>query len=420
MPTKFTFASKFMNASLEDSILSALMKNPETYWDIIDILPPEAWTAGKRKFEQLAEAIEHDRTLPPIEIKGEPAKKPVEVARQLADLYQKRLLASSLQESLDNLKRDGKPALELISDLENRLSLVQQSIRDMEAGRVVALSSLFGEVVQEAYDRHEAMKKSGTVAIGIPTGIKKLDKLLGGLQTGIHLLAGEPGQGKTSFVLQVAGNVSREGFPVLFISFEESLKRLALKAVCQVAGLESKKFMDGYGEPEELRKAVLDYGRELSGIYLIMGNSKLTVSGIKAKALQIMTKRNAKKCLIVIDYLQRWASSRRDFSDFRHVVGGLVSDLREVSNRLESPVLIISSQNRGGQGEARLTSLKESGDLEYSADTAIFLVKSGKREAEEPARAIDLVIRKNRYGDIGKVELIFRPDFGTFREGDWF
>jgi len=419
MPTKFTFADQFKNTSAEDSVLSALVKNPETYWNIIDILPPEAWTAGKRKFEQLAEAIERDKTLPPIEIEGEPAKKPVEVARQLADLYQKRLLANSLQESLDNL-RDGKPALELISDLENELSLVQQSIRDMEAGRVVALSSLFGEVIQEAYDRREAMKKSGTVAIGIPTGIKRLDKLLGGLQTGIHLLAGEPGQGKTSFVLQVAGNVSREGFPVLFISFEESLKNLTLKAVCQVAGLESKKFMDGYGEPEELRRAVSDYGRELSGIYLIMGNSKLTVSGIKAKALQIMAKRNAKKCLIVIDYLQRWASSRREFFDFRHVVGGLVADLREVSNRLESPVLIISSQNRPGQGEASLTSLKESGDLEYSADSAIFLVKSKKREAEEPARAIDLVIRKNRYGDIGKVELIFKPEIGTFREGDWF
>jgi len=235
MPTKFTFADQFKNTSAEDSVLSALMKNPETYWNIIDILPPEAWTAGKWKFEQLAEAIERDKTLPPIEIEGEPAKKPVEVARQLADLYQKRLLANSLQESLDNL-RDGKPALELISDLENELSLVQQSIGDMKAGRVVALSSLFGEVIQEAYDRREAMKKSGTVAIGIPTGIKKLDKLLGGLQTGIHLLAGEPGQGKTSFVLQVAGNVSREGFPVLFISFEESLKNLTLKAVCQVAG----------------------------------------------------------------------------------------------------------------------------------------------------------------------------------------
>jgi replicative DNA helicase len=243
---------------------------------------------------------------------------------------------------------------------------------------------------------------------------------LGGLQTGIHLLAGEPGQGKTSFVLQIAGNVSREGIPVLFVSFEESLKRLALKAVCQIAGLESKKFMDGYGEPGELKRAIMEFGEVLSGIYLIMGNSKLTITGIKSKALQMMTKRKVDKCLIIVDYLQRWASSRRDYNDFRHVVGGLVADLREVSNRLESPVLVISSQNRQGQGEANLTSLKESGDLEYSADSIMFLTKSSKRKVEEPLRAVNLVVRKNRYGDIGKVELIFKPNVGVFREGEWY
>jgi len=77
---------------------------------------------------------------------------------------------------------------------------------------------------------------------------------------------------------------------------------------------------------------------------------------------------------------------------------------------------VVSSQNRPGQGTANLTSLKESGDLEYSADTAMFLVEAQKRTATPPARAVDLVLEKNRYGDKGKVELIFKPDIGTFRE----
>jgi replicative DNA helicase len=98
------------------------------------------------------------------------------------------------------------------------------------------------------------------------------------------------------------------------------------------------------------------------------------------------------------------------------VVSGLVSELRDLALRLDSPVLVISSQNRPGQGSASLVSLKESGDLEYSADTAMFLVEADKRTVAAPSRAVDLVIEKNRYGDKGRIELIFKPQLGQFRE----
>ncbi|WP_143116583.1 DnaB-like helicase C-terminal domain-containing protein [Neomoorella thermoacetica] len=151
-------------------------------------------------------------------------------------------------------------------------------------------------------------------------------------------------------------------------------------------------------------------------MYFVEGTMKTTVSQVKAKALQMVAKKKVPKCLIIIDYLQRWASTKREFADFRHTVSNMVSELRELALRLNSPVLVISSQNRPGQGSASLVSLKESGDLEYSADTASFLVASQKRPAVPPARAVDLVIEKNRYGDKGRVELIFRPDIGSFRE----
>jgi replicative DNA helicase len=62
-----------------------------------------------------------------------------------------------------------------------------------------------------------------------------------------------------------------------------------------------------------------------------------------------------------------------------------------------------------------LTSFKESGDLEYSADSALLLVQ-GKGSPIPPARAVSIKIAKNRFGDTGEVQLIFRPDIGVFRE----
>ena len=63
-----------------------------------------------------------------------------------------------------------------------------------------------------------------------------------------------------------------------------------------------------------------------------------------------------------------------------------------------------------------LDSLKESGDLEYAADAVLFLIEALERQVLPPARAVDLVVAKNRQGDIGKIALIFRPDLGTLRE----
>ncbi|WP_320020440.1 DnaB-like helicase C-terminal domain-containing protein [Labilibaculum manganireducens] len=416
MPKKFLLANEFVDTELESSLIATIKKKPDIYWEIIDILPSEAWEAERDKFEIIAEAIEQNKPIPALGVTKSPVSDPVVVARELADLYQKRLLADLAQDFLGDLRGNEKHATSLITDLEDQLSSVQQAVKELKASRIISMSDLFGEVVEETYIRHELVKEKGSVVVGLPTGINKLDKLLGGLQTGIHLLAAEPGQGKTTLTMQIAAYIAKLGVPVLFVSFEESLKKLALKALCHIAGLESKKFADGYGDPEVLKEAALRFGRDLSRIYLVEGTSRLTVPHLKAKALQVMTRRKNQKCLIIVDYLQRWASVRREFSDFRHVVSGLVSELRELALRLDNPVMVISSQNRPGQGGSSLTSLKESGDLEYSADTALFLVKAKNRNSDLPARAINLALEKNRYGDKGLIELIFRPDLGTFRE----
>jgi hypothetical protein len=132
----------------------------------------------------------------------------------------------------------------------------------MRSGQAVSVFDLLPEVVKEMASRKEAVKETGTAAIGLQTGISRLDKQLGGLQEGVHILGAEPGKGKTTFTLQLAAKVG-ERFPALFISFEESLDRLALKALCQQASLEMKRYADGYGEIEKLQRAVQEFGRRL-------------------------------------------------------------------------------------------------------------------------------------------------------------
>lgn len=421
----YSIADAFKDEEAERGLLAAIAANPEIYFRVIDMAPPEVWTEHAAAFEAMVAAIEKGE---PVTNPGwEPVSDPEAAARKLANLYQKRLLASLLEGVSDQLHNTEEPAANLIAELENGVSSIHQAIRELRAGQTIALPDLFGEVMKQVAARYEATR-GGEEAAGLPTGIKLLDKQLGGLQKGIHLMAAEPGQGKTTFALQIARTVAAAGFPVLFLSFEESLDRLALKALCSAAGLPLARFTNGYGRPEELRPAMEEYGPQLANLHLVEGTGRLTIGQVKAKALQLMAKTGKNRCLILVDYLQVWANridpetlaeteaDRRMFKDFRFVVGRLAGQLRELAMRLDSPMIVISSQNRTGQGTGSLASLKESGDLEYGADSVWFLRTPEDRIGEGTTRAVDLYIAKNRYGDKGTVKLIFRPDFGRFAE----
>jgi replicative DNA helicase len=304
-----------------------------------------------------------------------------------------------------------RPAGEVISLLETEAAGVQAAVREFSASQAQAIPELFKDTLTMLRERRAAYHEHGKATVGIPTGIPKLDDLLGGLQPGLHLLAAEPGAGKTTLACQIASHAARQGYPVIFVTFEETPERLVFKVLCNLGNLNQKTYWEGIGDPEKVAQVMSANAAALQPLKVVEGTARLTVPMLKAKALAALAHHKADRCLIVIDYLQKWAASRREFNDFRHIVGALVTELRELANRLGAPVLAISSQNRAGQGEAHLTSLKESGDLEYGADSALFLVANNKRPALSPNRAVDLRVMKNRYGDMDvTVPLLFQPD----------
>ncbi len=64
------------------------------------------------------------------------------------------------------------------------------------------------------------------------TGYQELDRVLGGgLVPGSYVLVGgDPGVGKSTLLLQMAGGLAREGLSVLYASAEESVQQTALRA----------------------------------------------------------------------------------------------------------------------------------------------------------------------------------------------
>lgn len=101
--------------------------------------------------------------------------------------------------------------------VEERVEIVKTKSATHYAGEASDVVSL-NEVTVREYAR-------------IPLGMTELDRVLGGglVPGSVTLIGGDPGIGKSSLLLQVLAALSQD-YPVLYVSGEESLDQIALRA----------------------------------------------------------------------------------------------------------------------------------------------------------------------------------------------
>jgi DNA repair protein RadA/Sms len=194
----------------------------------------------------------------------------------------------------------------------------------------------------------------------VPTGLGDFDRVLGGglVPGSVVLLGGEPGIGKSTLLLQVAARLAKRGRTTLYVSAEESVRQVKLRA-------------------DRL-------GASASGVFLLAETSLERI--LEAAA-------HGRFDALVIDSIQTIAS------DAPSGARGSVSQVRECAARLvvfaktkDVPVLLIGHVTKDG-------SLAGPKTLEHLVDTVLSF--EGERfHAHRAVRAV-----KNRFGPVHELGL---------------
>lgn len=252
----------------------------------------------------------------------------------------------------------------------------------------------------------------------VRTGIKALDKLLGGgmVQGGLYILAGRPGMGKSALGIAIAEYVANTAGKVDYFSLEMSREQIIARRLSAIAKVDSKLIlMDTLTDSEYKRMIDATRTAAATPLYCTDGRAQ-TVQRITSIA---RAGRDVK--LAVVDHfsLILRPGKRQDADESREIAHAL----KRLAQSLNQPVLCLAQLNR--QNEQRtdkrptLADLRATGAMEEDADGVIFVHRPDyyqadyKRERGAPERT-EVILAKNRHGPTGRLDLSFWPETNTF------
>ncbi|OJV18834.1 MAG: hypothetical protein BGO30_03405 [Bacteroidetes bacterium 41-46] len=282
------------------------------------------------------------------------------------------------------------------------------------------ISQLTEKAITKAEERCLAAKEGR--AIGVPTGIRALNRLLnGGFKPGtLNILAARPAMGKTAVMLHFAKCAAASGVPVCIYSLEMSDISLTDRMLMSIGNMDVDSYKNGdFTQWPELMEA---QGVLNKLPIFIDSKAQVNLSYIHNHSRRMAQKG---KCgLILIDYLQLADMSTGEKNRNREQeVAQASRRCKIIAKELNVPVVLLSQLSRSVEDSKnkipQLSHLRESGAIEQDADIVAFLYRAAYYGVDSietydngtisSAGIGELIIGKNRDGSVGAVLFQHNP-----------
>jgi replicative DNA helicase len=283
------------------------------------------------------------------------------------------------------------------------------------------------EYLWPGFEKLEQVVNSGLGVSGIPTGFSDLDALTAGWQRGdLIVVSGAPAMGKSSAALgfgltAAIGSQANVGL----VSLEILPEQLALRLICTEGRVSLNRMRRGRLDDDEYARLALAGGQLNAASIFVLHAARITVDELCQETREL----DAEKPLdmLVVDTLNllRVEGFAPPAVNREQEVGIIARELKALALELQIPIIATASLSRAVEQRIdkrpQLPDLRDSGDVENSADIVIFVYRPeyyfgpvDKYGGSLEGRT-ELIVGKHRNGPTGIVPAIFSHDYVAFR-----
>ncbi len=424
----------------EQSVLGAILMQPDTINQVLDILNANHFYLPEHQAifrvmtsKSLAsQVIDIVTVLEELKAEGffsdqKGKEYLVKLAQMVPSITNIRTYATIVKEKSD-VRRLISISRSLIDDAmdpatkpSELIDRAEQEIYDIRQQRKSGSLRPIAEVINEAYDTFNKLTSPDREKyLGIPSGISSLDVLTTGLNRSDMIIVGaRPGMGKTSFALNIARNVAlQQKRTVVFFNLEMSCEQMVNRLLSSEARVSGKKLRTGELTPDEWTRIGQAAATLCQAPMYLDDTASITVPEMMSRV-----RRLDDVGLIIIDYLQLMHSGKKTENRVNEV-SEITRSLKIMAKELNVPVMVCAQLARTTEKQANhrpaLADLRESGSIEQDADQVLFLFREEyyKNEKDDPnaveAGTSEVIVAKNRHGELGTVKLAWSGEFTTF------
>ncbi len=275
------------------------------------------------------------------------------------------------------------------------------------------------QIARTYLERVEELNRRGDDVIGVPTGFKDLDRILGGLnRSDLIIVAARPGMGKTSLQNAMALTAARRyNKRVALFNLEMSGEQLVQRMISAETRIDSQRLRRGNLAEQEWPIFMQAIGRLSETHIFIDDTPSITPMQLRTKCRRLYAEQGID--LIMIDYLQLMNAEYRTNNRVQEI-SDISRGLKGLARELDVPVVAAAQLSRAVESRQdkrpMLSDLRDSGSIEQDADVVMFIYRDEyyNEDTERPNIA-EINIAKHRNGPTGSIDLFWHGKLATFR-----
>lgn len=330
-------------------------------------------------------------------------------AGQLLDLAHRREILVALAE-VGRVTASGADA--------DRIAGVAENVIRAATPRTGDLGLTFLSDFAEIGIRDIEMRKNGPR--GLSTGFIDLDMLLGGglRPQQVVVIAARPGMGKSTLALDIARHASiRDRYITAFISMEMSSQELYDRLLSAHGGISMMRVRLGELDDLDWHRASRALGPISEARLAFDDSTGQTVTKVANKMRKLKDRHGLD--LLVLDHLGLMSDPSVQRQGRQQEVAKMIREIKELAKELDIPIIVVVQLNRESvtrtNKRPQLTDLRESGEIEQSADVVILIHRDDYYDPESPRSGeADLIVAKQRSGPTDTVTVAAQLHFARF------